>query len=292
MPTDDRKQRQREYMKAFTAKWLALGKCPSCCKNDVRTGKTKCQECADKNVAYQKKYREDAKANGICTRCRSQPADSDTQYCADCRQYHTATAQRRAKAKGQEGLCPRCGNEPHADGHKLCATCMTSIREDTAKRTAFRMEQGICCKCGKQPGLPGVQRCQDCTDKDDDNAYRKKYGVTLNQVRNARDQQHGLCLLCCNPLNHDFVVDHCHTNMVVRGLLCQRCNLTLGVYEAETLPNIDRINAYLRGDLTPPCLKELYNAPPHHHLSQNHSTPGLTDLTHRTTAPQEESNPS
>lgn len=49
-----------------------------------------------------------------------------------------------------------------------------------------------------------------------------------------RNAQGGKCLLCNEPPPEgtNLYVDHCHESGVVRALLCNPCNLRLGVYEA------------------------------------------------------------
>lgn len=50
-------------------------------------------------------------------------------------------------------------------------------------------------------------------------------------------EQKGLCKICGNPptsptrrgLIRDFNVDHCHTTGKVRGLLCDSCNIGIGL---------------------------------------------------------------
>lgn len=45
--------------------------------------------------------------------------------------------------------------------------------------------------------------------------------------------EHGKACAICNAAkpggNKGWHVDHCHTTGVVRGILCQRCNLMLGI---------------------------------------------------------------
>lgn len=61
----------------------------------------------------------------------------------------------------------------------------------------------------------------------------RKYGITEEQVTAMRDAQDNRCGVCLRP-EHElkrrgFVVDHCHTTGVVRGLLCDNCNKALGL---------------------------------------------------------------
>lgn len=65
---------------------------------------------------------------------------------------------------------------------------------------------------------------------------RAKYGITEAEVAAMREAQGGRCAIC-EVETERLVVDHCHTNGHVRGLLCQTCNTFLGWYEhkADTI---------------------------------------------------------
>lgn len=56
-----------------------------------------------------------------------------------------------------------------------------------------------------------------------------KYGLTVQQFEDLVKKQDGKCAICgqAKPLN----VDHNHETEIVRGLLCTRCNTTLGVLD-------------------------------------------------------------
>lgn len=56
----------------------------------------------------------------------------------------------------------------------------------------------------------------------------KKYGMTPAAYREMYTIQRGCCAICDQPFER-LSVDHCHDTERVRGLLCSRCNLALGV---------------------------------------------------------------
>ncbi len=68
------------------------------------------------------------------------------------------------------------------------------------------------------------------------------YGLTLADWNRMWAEQGQRCLLCEETPDKQPVVDHCHRTGRVRGLLCQRCNLTLGFVESR---GVDRIAWYL-----------------------------------------------
>lgn len=95
--------------------------------------------------------------------------------------------------------------------------------------------------------------------------YKKTYGITLDDVRKMHQDQMGLCANrgCGKEIDVDVpkaaknkaVVDHCHTTGKVRGLLCFKCNTTLGLLEdknvvlglAEYLQKYDQKFAFDKG---------------------------------------------
>jgi hypothetical protein len=44
--------------------------------------------------------------------------------------------------------------------------------------------------------------------------------------------QSGRCLICANPMTSPHV-DHCHKTGEVRGLLCQTCNIGIGMFKDD-----------------------------------------------------------
>ena len=79
-------------------------------------------------------------------------------------------------------------------------------------------------------------------DKLKNNRYVKKYDITLEQYEELLYNQKNKCKICGtheNELNYKLVVDHCHDNGIVRGLLCSKCNSMLGFVKdnVEVLEN-------------------------------------------------------
>lgn len=78
---------------------------------------------------------------------------------------------------------------------------------------------------------PGIERRR---------MLKRKYGITPAQYDAMLSAQGGKCLICEEPETsvdgktgtlRTLAVDHCHTTGKVRGLLCSRCNTTLGKLE-------------------------------------------------------------
>ena len=72
----------------------------------------------------------------------------------------------------------------------------------------------------------------------------KKYGLTPEEYQALMITQDGKCAIC--GLAHDRLdVDHHHDSGRIRGLLCRRCNTTLGLVN-EDPALLGKMRSYLR----------------------------------------------
>lgn len=71
----------------------------------------------------------------------------------------------------------------------------------------------------------------------------KRYGLPVDALDAMRSAQGGHCALC--PAVERLEVDHDHATGKVRGLLCRRCNLSLG-HLREDVALLGRMIEYLR----------------------------------------------
>ncbi|MGL5935035.1 MAG: endonuclease VII domain-containing protein [Cetobacterium sp.] len=61
---------------------------------------------------------------------------------------------------------------------------------------------------------------------------RLTYGLTVQGYNRLLKEQGGTCAICYRPgLSKRLAVDHSHSTGTNRGLLCQPCNMALGLYE-------------------------------------------------------------
>lgn len=74
------------------------------------------------------------------------------------------------------------------------------------------------------------------------------YGLTQEGYDQLLAEQHGVCAICGDPpsgRNRSLSVDHDHSTGVIRGLLCQRHNLALGLL-GDSVEGIKRALEYLK----------------------------------------------
>lgn len=82
---------------------------------------------------------------------------------------------------------------------------------------------------------------------------KNKFGITLDQYNEMLRIQNGLCAICFQPetvidkRNNKVIalaVDHNHITGEVRGLLCARCNISLGGFQ-DSPENLKNAALYL-----------------------------------------------
>lgn len=91
-----------------------------------------------------------------------------------------------------------------------------------------------------------------------DRNLRNAYGIGLAEYEALLDQQEGRCAICQIPESESIrrvgryrkelsglEVDHCHATGKIRGLLCFKCNRSIGVL-GDTAEKLQRAIDYLR----------------------------------------------
>ena len=79
---------------------------------------------------------------------------------------------------------------------------------------------------------------------------KKLYGITIDQYEEMYNKQNGLCFLCNSSQvesknNRNLCVDHNHFTNKIRKLLCNKCNIALGLFN-EDIPLMERAIQYLK----------------------------------------------
>ena len=120
---------------------------------------------------------------------------------------------------------------------------MTAPQLKVVAEQTYPYERGnerICFRCGKwkpleafykrKNGRPRVP-CIECYMHDARRNRRKRiYAVTPEQFMDMLKAQHNACAICCEVFRDIKTthIDHDHITGVVRGLLCDHCNLGIG----------------------------------------------------------------
>jgi hypothetical protein len=123
------------------------------------------------------------------------------------------------------------------EGHKWCYGCrrMQPLENWHKNRT-------------QRDGL--VSRCKDCRKPEGRADHlRRTYGISVEDREVLLERQRGKCAVCGddNPTH----TDHDHVSGKVRGLLCGRCNLGIGLFLDDPV-RMQAAMAYLERTLVHP----------------------------------------
>lgn len=64
---------------------------------------------------------------------------------------------------------------------------------------------------------------------------RRKYGLNEEEYNSMILAQNNICAICNKPSNKTLSIDHHHITGEVRGLLCNSCNLGIGMFKEDTV---------------------------------------------------------
>jgi hypothetical protein len=135
----------------------------------------------------------------------------------------------------------------------------------------------VCTKCGELKPLESFTKraerpkghhswCKKCVNLDRKKAYRERnpeavkdqklkatFGINLEDYNNMLLAQGNVCAICkkeesvisVNGSTKALAVDHCHTTGKVRGLLCQKCNQAIGLFN-DDLEKLNSAISYIR----------------------------------------------
>lgn len=146
-----------------------------------------------------------------------------------------ALARERERKKKRDALFAEYGFYEVPDGMKQCHMCKkVKCLDEFYTRKPTKM-----CKSTHRTW------CKQC-DGEVNSGYRKtnpsyfknwklkkNFGITLAEYEAMCEQQHNQCAICGREprettMKYGLAVDHCHETGVVRGLLCNDCNIGLG----------------------------------------------------------------
>lgn len=248
------------------------------CLNEYRR-----QRVAAKRAAVLAALPHDHANRKFCPRCQETRSRSDfhrnksapdglQSYCKACsaetqRAYLKTHAQAVALRKAEKRSRPSPG------GTKRCTKCLAE-----KPRVQFYAHGGTrdgratyCIECQKADAR--ARRAADrervkawnaaARDREapDQRAVRmrayllSRYGLTVDEYEALLLEQGGVCAVCrkvewfIDPRKgkpRNLAVDHCHSTGKVRGLLCGRCNRSIGHFEDDP-ELLSRAAAYLRG---------------------------------------------
>lgn len=126
-------------------------------------------------------------------------------------------------------VCAKCGEKSAAyAGHLRCRRCYAEDQREQRRRHVDKRR-------AYDRNRP--RRSNPLTDRARE---LRKFGLTLESYDILLESQGGVCAVCQRPERKArlgvvmaIAVDHDHDSGVVRGLLCNACNLGLGKFEDD-----------------------------------------------------------
>jgi hypothetical protein len=75
---------------------------------------------------------------------------------------------------------------------------------------------------------------------------KEKYGISTEDYDRMYAEQNGVCYICNKEhLRRPLNVDHCHKTGKIRKLLCDKCNMALGLID-DSIELLDKLKQYLK----------------------------------------------
>lgn len=146
-------------------------------------------------------------------------------------------------------------DEVGPDDEHWCKKCEQWLPVDDFKVNQGGRLRTECNNCSFQLHLEYRQRRTATPEKVralKDSNFRARYGLSIEQHEQMVEEQGGCCWLCGQIPQQPLYVDHDHRTGVVRRLLCNWCNRSLGWFETVMSGNPQMVMAYIAlGDLPP-----------------------------------------
>lgn len=145
-------------------------------------------------------------------------------------------------------MCPKCKIEKHetefyfktkqhTERHSWCKQCSNQHNNEFRKKYPNRARNWDKIKYQKsrEERITAAQRYrQNHPERTRETHLKSKYGITTEIYQQLLEEQNFSCAICKKHVNDNhrvFVVDHDHTTLNIRGLLCDGCNRGVGFYE-------------------------------------------------------------
>jgi hypothetical protein len=145
----------------------------------------------------------------------------------------------QAKFLQKDRPCNRCGVNPGGKNHPWCKSCQAAYYQERCRKNPERR------KMLAEKALDWRKNNRELSLKIiRNNNLKRKFGITIEEWDALHAAQEGKCAICgCGEISLNFksrkpqrlAVDHYHTTLKNRGLLCSRCNHA--IERMETIPD-------------------------------------------------------
>ena len=177
-----------------------------------------------------------------------QRSDGYYSYCKECqksdRQKHLAKYKERNEAitEKQCSCCKEVKSRSEFYRNRSCSTGLKPNCKQCEKKMAEPHKAKMLAKL-KQWAIENPE-----LDKKNrrERYFKSTHGITMAERSAMIEKQNGQCAICGkvpvlspkpqNGREEALCIDHCHRTGKVRGMLCDRCNTALGIFQdSETI---------------------------------------------------------
>jgi hypothetical protein len=121
---------------------------------------------------------------------------------------------------------------------KYCSTCkkdkpIDQFNKNKTKKDGYATQ---CKTCRSEYSHNRYATSAEYRKQIKDNELKSDYNLTPEQYINKLNSQNGKCAICGqskSKFNRALAVDHDHTTNLIRGLLCNKCNRGLGLFNDD-----------------------------------------------------------
>jgi hypothetical protein len=145
---------------------------------------------------------------------------------------------------------------------KTCTKCLQTknINQFNVRKTSKDGLNYWCKNCHSVNTIKAISKNKEHYDKKklerprlkprqrSDYEVKHKFGLTSQDYENLLKSQNNCCAICKShkdTFSKRLSVDHCHNTLKIRGLLCQSCNMALGLLK-DSISNLDSAINYIK----------------------------------------------
>lgn len=136
---------------------------------------------------------------------------------------------------------------------KQCTVCEESkpLGQFHKNKLAFDGVHSACKKCRNETrrnSLTAKLYSEGYKEKQKENDLKRRFNIDFQRYETmliAQDFKCGICRTHQKDLDKSLAVDHCHKTGAIRGLLCSKCNLSLGGFQ-DSVELLEEAIQYLK----------------------------------------------
>lgn len=143
---------------------------------------------------------------------------------------------------------------------KICTTCNEPKEENTNNFRKSKLgKNGLRSQCRPcERTVENERRRNSLEHKEKEKKWNKTekgklkakrgrikftFGISLEEYESYFEVANNKCQICDSEEN--LVLDHCHITLKIRGVLCSKCNVALGMLK-DSIEILDKAKNYLR----------------------------------------------